>query len=199
MKYFAASILFVFTVLQCIDSKEICYDDLGCFIDTRPFGLTFFRPIGKLPESPDKISTSFKLYNRLSPSGVSVTVDKIPTAFLPKFPTKIIIHGLNNNAQTPWVVDMKNALLESGSVNVIIVDWKEGSTLPYEQACANTQVVGALTANLINKLITTKSARAADFHLIGFSLGAHTAGYAGKRIKVGRITGLVGIVNLTTD
>lgn len=85
---------------------------------------------------------------------------------------------------------MKDTLLDHDNVNVIVVDWAEGSTLPYEQAVANTLVVGAVVANLIKKLITSKGARAVDFHLIGFSLGAHTAGLVGKRVKIGRITGL---------
>ncbi len=194
MKILSIFFLVIFTLLQRNSNcKEICYDDLGCFIDTQPFGGTIQRPLGKLPESPEKIATSFTLFNRRSLSGVNISIDRIPLSYNATVPTKIIIHGLNNNAKTPWVIEMKDALLANENVNVIVVDWEDGSTLPYEQACANTQVVGALTANLIKKLITSKKARAADFHLIGFSLGAHTAGYVGKRVKIGRITGLVGL------
>lgn len=76
--------------------------------------------------------------------------------------------------------------------NVIVVDWQHGATVPYEQATANTRVVGAQIAKLINKLISLTGAQASDFHIIGHSLGAHVAGYAGERVThLGRITGNV--------
>lgn len=72
---------------------------------------------------------------------------------------------------------------------MITVDWHKGAVLPYEQATANTRVVGAQIAQLVNKLIQGGSS-ADKFHIIGHSLGAHVAGYAGERIiHLGRISG----------
>lgn len=46
-------------------------------------------------------------------------------------------------------------------------------------------------AHLIKKLQEDHGLRPEDVHMIGHSLGAHTAGYAGERIPgIGRITGL---------
>lgn len=59
------------------------------------------------------------------------------------------------------------------------------------QATANTRLVGLEIAYLITKLREEHGLRSEDVHLIGHSLGAHTAGYAGERIAgLGRITGL---------
>lgn len=75
-------------------------------------------------------------------------------------------------------------------VNVIAVDWAQGAAGPnYFQAAANTRVVGAEIATLIltaGSLGVTPS----RFHIIGHSLGAHIAGYAGEKLHtLGRITG----------
>ena len=71
----------------------------------------------------------------------------------------------------------------------MIVDWKDGASIPYLQATANTQLVGRQIALLVNKMISL-GASAADFHLAGHSLGAHICGYAGNGIEgLGRITG----------
>jgi pancreatic triacylglycerol lipase len=75
--------------------------------------------------------------------------------------------------------------------NVVIVDWGHGSGWPYTQAAANTRVVGAEVAKLIEFLVAEGRANIANFHLIGHSLGAHVAGYAGEALTgLGRITGL---------
>jgi pimeloyl-ACP methyl ester carboxylesterase len=54
-------------------------------------------------------------------------------------------------------------------------------------------VVGEHIADMIRFLGSQLGSRRADFHLIGHSLGAHTAGFAGKQltaVRVGRVTGL---------
>ena len=55
---------------------------------------------------------------------------------------------------------------------------------------ANTRVVGAVIAKLLRALRWTANARYSTMHLIGYSLGAHVAGYAAERIRsIGRISG----------
>jgi hypothetical protein len=77
-------------------------------------------------------------------------------------------------------------------LKVVLVDWSGGNDHPYSKAVGNTQIVGLDVANLILNIMTEKkSVKPHDFHLIGYSLGAHVAGIAGLKVKgIGRITGL---------
>lgn len=81
--------------------------------------------------------------------------------------------------------------------NVIFVDWEKGAAGPaYALAAANTQLIGRQLAILIMDMVALNS-DPDRIHLIGFSLGAHVAGYAGKalrrnHIELGRITGETG-------
>lgn len=77
-------------------------------------------------------------------------------------------------------------------MNVIVVDWEKGATLPnYVQAAANTQLIGKQIAMMIRMINYEKGLNANDYHLIGFSLGAHVAGFTGMEIQnISRITGL---------
>ena len=79
---------------------------------------------------------------------------------------------------------------------MIVVDWKKGAKGPnYYRATANTRVVGAEVATMI----MTLGVDPGDVHLIGHSLGAHAAGFAGEKFgyayynfdsrKIARITG----------
>ena len=76
--------------------------------------------------------------------------------------------------------------------NVILVNWEKGADNPkdYIKSATNTRVVGALIANVMKALHNTAGATYKSMHLVGHSLGAHTAGYAGARVKPGRITGI---------
>jgi pimeloyl-ACP methyl ester carboxylesterase len=185
---------FFILVTSCIaasNAKEICYGDLGCFRDTFPFGGVKQRPLAFLPESPEKVGTKFRLYNYNNLKGELISADFLGQSFNSSLPTKFIIHGFLHHDRKDWVLDMKNALLEVGEMNVITVDWSKGNGFPYTQATANTQIVGAQLAKLIKNLCDQKRVQPGDFHIIGHSLGAHIAGYAGEKvIGLGQITGL---------
>jgi len=107
-------------------------------------------------------------------------------------PTKIIVHGFIDNVNlNPWMEEMKDELLTQGDYNVFIVDWHHGNLPPYTQATGNTRVVGAQLADLVKVITAATSQTPADFHIMGHSLGAHIAGYAGMRTPgLGRITGM---------
>lgn len=70
----------------------------------------------------------------------------------------------------------------------------------YLRAAASTRNVGRSVAMVIDHMVTEHNANLEDIHVIGHSLGAHTAGFSGmfsksgKGKKVGRITGLGEVV-----
>jgi len=165
-----------------IKASSICYDTYACFDDD-----DFF-----LPEEPTKIATKFYLFNRNNiNAGEQIQKDSFRT-FREDLPTKVIIHGFKGNTSKSWIQDIKSELLKKENVNVILVDWSGGNGHPYSKAVGNTQIVAIEIANLINSLMTeNKSVKPQDFHLIGYSLGAHIAGIVGLKVPgIGRITGL---------
>lgn len=85
---------------------------------------------------------------------------------------------------------MRRELLKKDDWNVITVDWAGGSLPLYTQATANTRLVGLELAHFLNHLVSHFGLDPGHVHMIGHSLGAHTAGYAGERVPgIARITG----------
>lgn len=115
-------------------------------------------------------------------------------------PIKVVIHGFGSGGRRPWVTDMVYKLINYEDVNVIVVDWEKGAALPnYVQAAGNTRLVGHKIASLIKSINAKYGLTGNSYHLIGFSLGAHVAGFAGMEIRnstsvsrswINRITGL---------
>ncbi|CAG5121725.1 unnamed protein product [Candidula unifasciata] len=192
-------VLFNGTHMFLLESEnEVCYDKLGCFSTADPF-TSSQRPISVLPQSTDKIRTTYILYTRERRPEPQTLDARNPENILkvwPSFssrPTKWIIHGFFQTVRTwSWMKELAEELLKFGDYNVIVVDWSGGNQFPYTQASANTRIVGAQIALLVNHLIEAKVLLTADdVHIIGHSLGAHIAGYAGERITgLGRISGL---------
>lgn len=87
------------------------------------------------------------------------------------------------------------AFLRRGNYNVILVDWSPMVAVPwYSNAVENLPVTARYLARFLRYLIASGYA-AKHIHLIGFSLGAEVAGFAGKQlqewgIKLTRITAL---------
>ena len=189
------SLIILSIVISSISSDytTVCYDeDFGCFTTEPPFTDPISRPISINPEHPKNIIPKFLLFTRNNPMN-GIEIDTLNNSkFIPNAKTIFIIHGFIQNGKKVWVNLMKDALLKYDNSNIIIVDWSSGNKFPYTQAAANTQVIGAFIGNLINFYIQKGFINPDDVHLIGHSLGAHVAGYAGERItpKIARITGL---------
>ncbi|XP_054770778.2 pancreatic lipase-related protein 2-like [Lytechinus pictus] len=173
-------------------ADSVTYGDLGTFEYGNGAPICHhFRP-----ESPDSIVIRYWLYtnnNRNYGQQLDRTSSSSITrsSFSASRDTKFVIHGYTDEYTSGWAMDMKDALLTENT-NVIMVDWKEGAgRLNYAQSRANTRVVGRDIGKLIEKLRSTMGASYGSMHIIGHSLGAHTAGYAGEaRSGVGRISGL---------
>ncbi len=178
-----------------LDDSQVCYEEIRCFSKTGPM-----KHVRILPDTPTKINTRFFAYTTQAPT----TAHKIHakdtashSVVAQAKPLAIIVHGFANNGQRPDLLTLKTSLLKSGNVStVIITDWKKGAAAPwYRKASVNTQVVGRQIAYLVNHLKTSRGIDPAQVHLLGFSLGAHVSGYAGKfsqseyKWKFGRISG----------
>jgi predicted alpha/beta-fold hydrolase len=75
-------------------------------------------------------------------------------------------------------------------MTIITVDWGQGAKHPYLQAVANSRLVAAK----ISRLIKIMEIPPKKIHIIGYSLGAHIAGYVGEDISgIKRITGIMHI------
>lgn len=98
----------------------------------------------------------------------------IPQVLFPKKSNKLVI----------------SAFLLDNDVNVICVDWSAFSYLDYISSKFAVYEVGNGLGELVNWM-TTLGLSYEKVHLVGFSLGGHVVGNAGRTTggKVSRITG----------
>ncbi|XP_037935717.1 pancreatic triacylglycerol lipase-like isoform X2 [Teleopsis dalmanni] len=108
--------------------------------------------------------------------------------------TKIIIHGWYSNYTRVPNRPIREAYLVTGSYNVISVDWRKYANMEYITVASKVlPEVGAAVAKLIDFLYTNYGLNFNELVVIGHSLGAHIAGFAGKQVKLGKIEAIVGI------
>ncbi|XP_021401196.2 endothelial lipase [Lonchura striata] len=108
--------------------------------------------------------------------------------------TFFIIHGWTMSGMfETWLDSLVSALRErEKDANVVVVDWLSLAHQLYTDAVNNTQIVGKTIARLLDWLQENPLFKLENVHLIGYSLGAHVAGFAGNHVHgtIGRITGL---------
>lgn len=62
------------------------------------------------------------------------------------------------------------------------MDWSKGAYRIYTTSWASVRKIGERVAQMINWLIKKNRIDIKDLHIIGFSLGAHVAGFTGKAL-----------------
>ncbi|XP_063290901.1 pancreatic lipase-related protein 2-like [Pelobates fuscus] len=179
-----------------VTGREVCYRDIGCFTDDKPWSGTLQRPIARLPSSPESINTRFLLHTKENPESFQLVSASSPltisaSSFKSTRKSRFIIHGFTDDGENKWMQDICKALLQVEDVNCFCVDWSGGSRTVYTQASNNVRVVGAVVAHFIDTLVNNFGYSPSQIHVIGHSLGAHASGEVGKRRPgIGRITGL---------
>ena len=76
-------------------------------------------------------------------------------------------------------------------MNVIVVDWGRIALSPYSTAAHGVPDIGRGVGQFLAFINRVTGAPYNNMHLVGFSLGAHVVGNAGRELdgKVARITG----------
>lgn len=111
----------------------------------------------------------------------------------PSIPTRIIIHGYRNKVQEEVVTLIRDAYLRKGNLNVIVVDWSDMAFGDYWTAARNAIKVGENTALLIQLLMALRHISLDDVTIVGFSLGAHSAGHAGRSLHPLKVDSIVAL------
>ncbi|CAH2211710.1 jg26577, partial [Pararge aegeria aegeria] len=148
----------------------------------------------------DTIDIQYKLFTRANPiyheAIIPGDADALSeTRFSPSRPTVIYLFGFSEAITGASTTMLKNAFLHRGDYNFIAVDWSRLVVFPwYVSAVRNTRYMGRRLADFVEFLNST-GVPAGSLHVVGFSLGAEAAGFAGKDLKarglrLGRITGL---------
>ncbi|XP_076272839.1 pancreatic triacylglycerol lipase-like [Rhynchophorus ferrugineus] len=145
----------------------------------------------------DNSAIYFYVYTQSSTSGTKLTYDESSLlssvdGFSTDLRTVFIIHGWTDNYESDVNTLIRAALLTYDDVNIISVDWSSYSRLLYSLSVSSVPNVGETIGLFIESLLSYYSYSPDDIILIGHSLGAHVAGFAGKKLNgtLGVIVGL---------
>ncbi|XP_013189695.2 pancreatic lipase-related protein 2 [Amyelois transitella] len=165
-----------------------------CFMSA-PVGQCFY-----CCQRDDTIDIQYKLFTRANsrtfqiiPVGDSATLRR--SNLDTTIPTVIYLMGFSEATSGTSTTTLRNAYLAKGDYNFIAVDWSRLIAFPwYVSAVRNSRYMGKQLANFV-QFLDREGIRASSIHVIGFSLGAEAAGFAGKELRrrglrLGRITGL---------
>uniref|UniRef100_A0A8C6X853 Triacylglycerol lipase n=1 Tax=Naja naja TaxID=35670 RepID=A0A8C6X853_NAJNA len=177
-----------FQTLLCIPlANEVCYEKIGCFSDKPPWSGIPGRQLFGLPASPEKMNISFSLFTKetgnLSQRILYNELSSLQnSSFSPLRKTRFVIHGYTSTGKYDFLI-----LRGKADINCFVVDWEDGAKCTYFIAGSNIRVLGAVIAKFIITMMKIYQYHPSNVHLIGHSLGAHTAGEAGRRLQYVRL------------
>lgn len=105
----------------------------------------------------------------------------------------VLLHGYTGHKDFSPNTEIRPEILKHGDHSVITVDY--GPLVPepcYIQAVHNLPVVAKCTAQLLDFMMSKSMFSLKNLHIIGFSLGAQTAGMIGNYVKTGKLPRITG-------
>uniref|UniRef100_A0A1E1W799 Lipase domain-containing protein n=3 Tax=Pectinophora gossypiella TaxID=13191 RepID=A0A1E1W799_PECGO len=112
--------------------------------------------------------------------------------FNPYVPTVVIAHGWLSNQNSDLNPVIRDAYLDKSDVNVIVLDWRRLAISGYVTAASGVPAVGRGLGLFLEFVSRVTGASYGSMHLVGFSLGSHLVGNAGRQLggRLARITAL---------
>ncbi|XP_026740983.1 pancreatic lipase-related protein 2-like [Trichoplusia ni] len=139
----------------------------------------------------------YQLFTRKNPitpqTLVIYDVDSIQNSnFNPDLKTVVVAHGWLGSQNNEMNALIRDAYLAKEDVNLIVVDWRRLAVANYVTAARGIPAVGRALGEFLQFLNNRHGLDYNEVHLVGFSLGAHLVGNAGRLLngQIARITGL---------
>uniref|UniRef100_A0A2A4JCM1 Lipase domain-containing protein n=1 Tax=Heliothis virescens TaxID=7102 RepID=A0A2A4JCM1_HELVI len=147
-----------------------------------------------------KLVNTYILYTKSTqnlPQTIDINANALATPFDSNLNTIILVHGHGGSVNSQLNPLVKDAILkyQDPSLNVIVVDWSREASFSYSVAVESVPLVAENLGDFIIKFFPAAT-DVAKVHLVGFGLGAHIVGIAGRQVaaaasgRVARITGL---------
>ncbi|KAH8257829.1 hypothetical protein KR038_001725, partial [Drosophila bunnanda] len=142
------------------------------------------------------VPVKFYLYTSSNPTKgkkITTTTKSVDASnFNAAHPTRFVIHGWTQSYTASMNKDIRSAWLSRGDYNVIVVDWARARSVDYATSVMAVGSTGKKVAKMINFLKDNYGMDLGNLYVIGHSLGAHVAGYAGKNTN-GQVHTIVGL------
>lgn len=175
----------VVIVISCSAGTLPIINSRRCFVTDRQcpnVNVSFYLYTRETQKRPVKLDTS-------DPKSI------LSAKFAKDRPLVILAHGFTGDRDFSPNKQIRPAYFKKDEFNIVSLDYRELVLDPcYATAVANLQTVANCTAQLINFLLDENLFTLDSIHVIGFSLGAHTAGmianFMSEDRKLKRITGL---------
>lgn len=85
------------------------------------------------------------------------------------------------------------AYLQNSDVNVVALDWGVAANDSFLRARSRISAAGEVGASFLDFLLINRLMNYVDLIVVGYSLGAHLAGFIGKNTQYGKIETIVGL------
>lgn len=158
--------------------KEVRHEEMGR--KAKPVKVEFYLYTAQNPDEAQKIDLE--------------NVDSLKSSnFNKKNPTRFIIHGWQNNYKSDINTVTRDSILATGDHNVICVNWSnKAGKLNYSTSASYVADVGKKVAEMIDFLVAKGKMSMKTLNILGHSLGAHAAGFAGKHVTAGQVPVIIG-------
>ncbi|XP_073819937.1 phospholipase A1-like [Musca autumnalis] len=140
---------------------------------------------------------TYHLYTRQNPTIGNIITTTMDSLELSNFdvskPTYIIIHGWTQSYQTNNIQQIAHAALGAFDCNAIVIDWPRARSRDFVSSFAAVPGVGKQLADMIDFLRKFYQMPLENLVIVGHSLGAHVAGYAGKNVESGKLSKIIAL------